>query len=82
MDSMKLRFKILNIVHYWSLFFDKTTPDGINQPMSQSINSIESTKLIEEITRKFMYMEYDYWVEFYYSLLVDSKISLEYREVF
>lgn len=82
MDSMKLRFKILNIVHYWSLFFDKTTPDGINQPMSQSINSIESTKLIEEIARKFMYMEYDYWVEFYYSLLVDSKISLEYREVF
>ena len=81
MDSMKLRFKILNIVHYWSLFFDKTTlMESTNQ--CPRVYSIESTKLIEEIARKFMYMEYDYWVEFYYSLLVDSKISLEYREVF
>ena len=82
MDSMKLRFKILNMVHYWSLFFDKNTADGIIHPISQSINSIESTKLIEEIAKKFMYIEYDYWVEFYYSLLMDSKIPLVIREIF
>ncbi|KAL6453070.1 hypothetical protein SBY92_000416 [Candida maltosa Xu316] len=82
MDSMKLRFKITCVVHYWSMVFDPTSPDGIYRPSSQNENSIGPHVLIKEIANKFMYMEYDYWVEFYYSSLLDSDIPLAYRETF
>ncbi|RCK64533.1 hypothetical protein Cantr_00313 [Candida viswanathii] len=80
-DSMPLRFKIINIVHYWSLAFDKTTPDGICRSTPLNTNHLETAVLIEEVAKKFMVIEYDYWVEFYYSLLLDSKIPLKYRDI-
>ncbi|MCP8718256.1 MAG: hypothetical protein M5F18_03045 [Asgard group archaeon] len=80
-DSMKLRFKIINTVHYWSLAFDKVTRDGITRSERLNTNFLEPAVLIDEVAKKFMVIEYDYWVEFYYSLLMESSIPLNYRDI-
>lgn len=80
-DSMQLRFKIINVIHYWSLAFDKTTPDGISRSAPLNTNWISPAVLIDEVTKKFMVIEYDYWVEFYFSLVLNSSIPIRYRDI-
>ncbi|CAI5758183.1 unnamed protein product [Candida verbasci] len=82
MSSMKLRFKIVNLVFYWSMVFDTTTKDGIINFNQEDYNYLSPKNLINELASKLMFIEYDYLVEFYLSMNLDSQVTQKYKTVF
>ncbi|KAG7665764.1 uncharacterized protein J8A68_000784 [[Candida] subhashii] len=84
MDSMKLRFKITNMVFYWSYFFDFKTRDGIIRSKSESSigNSLSPTILIKEIASRFINIECYYLEEFFQCMFSPSVIPQKYHELF
>ncbi|EGW31738.1 uncharacterized protein SPAPADRAFT_67764 [Spathaspora passalidarum NRRL Y-27907] len=71
LHSLNLRFKIVNMVYYWS--FLKNEDDSSSTSMSQ---------LLKQLTQKLLTMDYNYLIEFYYSIHSESHIELMYRKSF
>lgn len=81
MDSMKLRYKIISMVYYWSCFFDLSNQDGIIRDKDTSGNSLLPYVLIQEVANRFLKIESYYLEEFFQCLCNTSCISFKYREL-
>lgn len=81
MDSMCLRFKICAIVYYWSLVFDKRVFSGKSFGRN-SLAQLNALELIKFVCEKFKRVDYQYIVEFYYSLYTVSVIPFKYKQLF
>ncbi|KAI5952387.1 hypothetical protein KGF54_003254 [Candida jiufengensis] len=79
MNSMKLRFKICSIIFYWSLVFNSKLSGSSN---GKSIANLNSSVFLDYISKKINFIDYRYLIEFYYSSAINSKIRLDYRNLF